>query len=108
MAVGQKVFKPDEIRKTINVLKPEGELFEVRCLEANGRKVYSGYFKSQESLIDQLCRLNSTDSNIYITLGKVKEDCYSREQREKFVMYALYSWILQNELLTDIPTKATL
>lgn len=88
MAVGQKVFEPDEIRKTINVIKPEGELFEVRCLEANGRKVYSGYFKSPESLIDQLCRLNSTDSNIYITLGKVKEDCYSREQREKFVMNA--------------------
>lgn len=88
MAVGQKLFDPDEIRKTINVIKPEGELFEVRCLEANGRKVYSGYFKSPESLIDQLCRLNSTDSNIYITLGKVKEDCYSREQREKFVMNA--------------------
>ena len=88
MAVGQKVFEPDEIRKTINVIKPEGELFEVRCLEANGRKVYSGYFKSPETLIDQLCRLNSTDSNIYITLGKVKEDCYSREQREKFVMNA--------------------
>ena len=88
MAVGQKLFDPDEIRKTINAIKPEGELFEVRCLEANGRKVYSGYFKSPESLIDQLCRLNSTDSNIYITLGKVKEDCYSREQREKFVMNA--------------------
>lgn len=88
MAVGQKLFEPDEIRKTINVLKPDGELFEVRCLEANGRKVYSGYFKSPESLIDQLCRLNSAESNIYITLGKVKEDCYSREQREKFVMNA--------------------
>lgn len=88
MAVGHKLFEPDEIRKTINVIKPDGELFEVRCLEANGRKVYSGYFKSPESLIDQLCRLNSTDSNIYITLGKVKEDCYSREQREKFVMNA--------------------
>jgi len=88
MAVGQKLFDPDEIRKTINAIKPEGELFEVRCLQANGRKVYSGYFKSPESLIDQLCRLNSTDSNIYITLGKVKEDCYSREQREKFVMNA--------------------
>ncbi|PJJ27766.1 AAA family ATPase [Lacrimispora celerecrescens] len=88
MAVGQKLFDPDEIRKTINTIKPDGELFEVRCLEANGRKVYSGYFKSPETLIDQLCRLNSTDSNIYITLGCVKEDCYSREQREKFVMNA--------------------
>lgn len=85
---GKKLFDPDEIRKTVSALKPQGELFEVRCLEANGRRVYSGYFKSPESLIEQLCRLNSTDSNIYITLGKVKEDCYSREQREKFVMNA--------------------
>ena len=65
MAVaGQKLFEPVEILKTINVLKPDRELFEVRCLEANGRRVYSGYFKSPESLIDQLCRLNTSDSNI--------------------------------------------
>lgn len=85
MAVGQKVFDPDEIRKTIHALKPGGELFEVRCLESSGNRIYSGYFHDAETLIDSLCRLNSGESNIYITLNDVKEECYSREQRDKFV-----------------------
>lgn len=88
MGVGQKIFEPDEIRRTINVLKSDGELFEVRCLEANGRRVYSGYFRSAEMLIQQLQRLNSLDSNIYFSLNNVRHECYSREQRDKFVMNA--------------------
>lgn len=88
MGVGQKIFEPDEIRRTINVLKSDGELFEVRCLEANGRRVHSGYFRSAEMLIQQLQRLNSLDSNIYFSLNNVKHECYSREQRDKFVMNA--------------------
>ena len=35
MAVGKKIFEPDEIRKTIQALKDYEELFEVRCLEAH-------------------------------------------------------------------------
>lgn len=88
MGVGQKIFEPDEIRRTINVLKSDGELFEVRCLEANGRRVHSGYFRSAETLIQQLQRLNSLDSNIYFSLNNVRHECYSREQRDKFVMNA--------------------
>ena len=30
MAVGQKIFELDELRKTIHALKNDGELFEVR------------------------------------------------------------------------------
>lgn len=85
MAVGQKLFDPDEIRKTIHALKNDGELFEVRCLEANGKRVSSGYFCNQETMIEQLCRLNSVDSNIYIMLNDIKPECYSREQRDRFV-----------------------
>ena len=85
MAIGQKLFNPDEIRKTIHALKPSGELFEVRCLESSGNRIYSGYFHDTDTLIDALCRLNSGESNIYITLNEVKEECYSREQRDKFI-----------------------
>lgn len=88
MAVGQKLFEPDEIRRTINVLKADGELFEVRCLEANGKRVYSGYFCNPDTLIQQLQRINSADSNIYLSLNYVKSECYSREQRDKFVLNA--------------------
>lgn len=85
MAIGHKLFEPDEIRKTIHALKNDGELFEVRCLEANGKRVSSGYFRDIENMIEQLCRLNSSDSNIYITLNDIKQECYSREQRDRFI-----------------------
>ena len=58
MAVGQKIFELDEIRKTIHALKNDGELFEVRCLEANGKRVSSGYFRNADTMLEQLCHLN--------------------------------------------------
>ena len=85
MAVGQKIFELDEIRKTIHALKNDGELFEVRCLEANGKRVSSGYFRNADTMLEQLCHLNSSDSNIYMVLNDIKPDCYSREQRNRFV-----------------------
>ena len=44
MAVGQKLFNPDEIRRTIHAIKLDGGLFEVRCLESIGNRIYSVYF----------------------------------------------------------------
>ena len=85
MAVGKKIFEPDEIRKTIQALKDYEELFEVRFLEANGKRVSSGYFRDVEVMLDQLSRLNSSDSNVYITLNSIKPECYSRAQRDKFI-----------------------
>lgn len=79
-----KVFDPEEIRKTIHVLKPEGSLFELRCHETNGR-IHSGYFCQADAAIDRLRTLNLTSGNVYITLNRIKDSCYSREQRERFV-----------------------
>jgi len=88
MAVGQKLFELDEIRKTIHALKNDGELFEVRCLEANGKRVSSGYFRNADTMLEQLFHLNSSDSNIYMILNDIKPECYSREQRDKFITNA--------------------
>lgn len=88
MAVGKKIFEPDEIRKTIQVLKDSGELFEVRCLESNGKRVSSGYFRDTEMMLEQLSKLSTSDSNIYIMLNNIKPECYSREQRDKFITNA--------------------
>lgn len=85
MAVG-KLFEPSEIRKTVHALKNDGDLFEIRCLEANGKKVSSGYFHDTETMVKQLCKLNPTESNIYIVLNDIKQECYSREQRDYFVV----------------------
>lgn len=86
MAIGQKVFDPDEIRKALHALKGEDELFEIRCLEANGKRVISGYFRNVETMLEQLSRLNLSDNNVYITLNNIKAECYSREQRDKFIV----------------------
>ena len=59
MAVGKKIFEPDEIRKTIQALKDSGELFEVRCLESNGKRVSSGYFRDTEMMLEQLSKLST-------------------------------------------------
>ena len=77
----------NELRKTINVLKPNNQLFEVRIID--GKQNSSGYFTNADTLIKELNKNSLKDkSNIYITLNEVNEACYSRKQRDKFVDYA--------------------
>lgn len=78
-----------EIRKTIAILKPDGELFEVRVIY-NSRAVYSGYFKDADSLMKAFSRdiRDYADCNIYITLNMLKDACYSRDQKDRFVRNA--------------------
>lgn len=77
-----------EIRKTITVMKPEKELFEVRIIFSGGTNA-SGYFTDAETLIRALkCFHASGTSNIYITLNAIKDECYSRQQRDQFIKNA--------------------
>lgn len=79
----------NEIRKTLAILKPDNELFEVRVIY-NNRTTYSGYFKDADSLIKAFNKdiRDYANCNIYITLNSLKEACYDREQRNKFVRNA--------------------
>ena len=45
-----------EIRKTIGLLKPNNELFEVRIIYSE-KKNYSGYFTDAETLISELKKI---------------------------------------------------
>ena len=82
-------FDESEIRKAISILKPEGELFEIRIISGNKKqKPYVGYFKSADVLIGELRKQNLKGCNVYITLQKVKDACYSREQKDVFVQGA--------------------
>lgn len=77
-----------EIRKTITIMKPEKELFEVRIIFSGGTNA-SGYFTDAETLIKTLkCYHASGTSNIYITLNGIKDECYSRQQRDQFIKNA--------------------
>ena len=82
-----KVFEPAEIRKAINIMKPDNELFEIRCHESD-RKIHSGYFRSADTAFEALRALNPASGNIYITLNHINDSCYSRGQRDRFITNA--------------------
>ena len=76
-------FDEKEIKKTISVMKPDGQLFEVRVIYGNAPAL-SGYFTDADTLIDNLRRINHRDCNVYITLNQINTACYSRSQRDVF------------------------
>lgn len=76
-------FNETEIRKTIALMKPEGQLFETRIIYGN-KSVLSGYFRDADKLIDAMRRVNPKNCNVYITLNSLHDGCYSRGQRDCF------------------------
>lgn len=75
----------DELKKTISVLKPNHQLFEVRILGSNKRNVLSGYFTNADVLIKAFDTVDLRNTNVYITLNTLNDALYSRIQRDKFV-----------------------
>ena len=57
-----------------------GELFEVRVV--GSRDTYSGYFEDPDVCIDQLQRLNDNSANVYLTLNRLNQSLYNRQQRD--------------------------
>lgn len=75
----------NQIRKTISILKPDNELFEIRILSSNKKSIISGYFRDADTLIQALDRVDVRSKNIYITLNCVKDELYSRMQHDTFL-----------------------
>lgn len=80
---GNQYIDPAEIRQAIQILKPGGQLFEVRIIR--GLASISGYFRDADALIEQLQRQDLRDANVYITLQQVHEGCEARRQWETFI-----------------------
>ena len=79
-------FNEQELRKTIHLLKPDGELFEIRFIGNSGKLNFSGYFTDTDILIERMKNLSTTEQgNFYITLNKINSACYSRQQKDIFV-----------------------
>lgn len=76
-------YNSDEIRKAITTIKAPGELFEIRIIE--GKTIYSGYFKDAEKAVEELSKQRLTGKNVFITLNKIKDACYSRAQHDCFI-----------------------
>ena len=78
-----QVLWEQEIRKAIEVLKPDGQLFEVRIINSN-KRVSSGYFRDADTLIRCLKSQNLTGCNIYFTINALNDACYDRKQKNHF------------------------
>lgn len=77
-----------ELKKAIHILKDPGELFEVRIISNGKKQPISGYFTSQETLINALGKIDPRGKNFYITLNVLNEALYGREQHDRFVLGA--------------------
>jgi hypothetical protein len=75
------------IRQTINYLKPNHELFEVRIIgKGNRKRIISGYFTDVDTLIKQFDTIDHRGTNMYITINKINDDLYARAQHDCFRM----------------------
>lgn len=78
-----RYIDPAEIRQAIQILKPGGQLFEVRIIR--GFSSISGYFRDADSLIGQLEIMNLKDANVYMTLQEIHPGCEARRQWGEFI-----------------------
>ena len=69
------------IRQWYDIFKNNGQLVEIRILDPETKRSYSGYFKSVESILREIKKYDKC--NLYFTLNAIDEACYSREQHER-------------------------
>lgn len=76
-----------KIKESIEILKPNNALYEIRILQGSGKRktIISGYFKGTKNLERAFKTVNLSKANVFLTLNDIDNDCYSREQHEKFV-----------------------
>ena len=75
----------NETRRAIELLQASGEVFEVRVIGTASRKdIISGYFQDADTLFQKFDTIDLRKRNVYITLGEVREECFSRSQCERF------------------------
>ena len=72
-------FNKEEVKKALELLKPDGEPFEIRTISKKGKKniVYHGFFTDTEKVVDVLSKHNFPDNintQIYFTLNSINRD----------------------------------
>ena len=77
----------EKIKQSIELLKPNNELYEIRILLGSGRRktTISGYFKGTKNLEKAFSKVDLSRANVFYTLHKIDAECYSREQHERFL-----------------------
>ena len=75
----------DEIRRAIEVLQDPSCVFEVRAIGTTKKDILSGYFRDADTLLRALSRIQPQGRNLYITLARIKDECFSRSQHNRFL-----------------------
>lgn len=70
-----------EIRKFIDVIHPNNQLFEIRVVD--GKRTYSGYFTDSAKAYEAIQPYRNL--NMYMVFNNIKEACYGRVQRDKII-----------------------
>ena len=69
------------LRMWYDVFKNNHELVEIRILDPETKRSYSGYFTNIETILSEIKRYEKC--NLYFTLNVIDPACYSREQHDK-------------------------
>lgn len=69
------------IREWYDVFKDNKDLTEIRILDPETKRSYSGYFTDIEVILKEIRRFDKC--NIYFTLNIIDPACYSREQHDR-------------------------
>ena len=69
------------LRQWFDVFKDNKELVEIRILDPNTKRSYSGYFTDIETILREIKPYENC--NLYFTLNVVNEACYAREQHDR-------------------------
>lgn len=69
------------LRQWYDVFKDNHELVEIRILDPETKRSYSGYFTDIETILREIKRYEKC--NLYFTLNVIDNACYSREQHDR-------------------------
>lgn len=69
------------LRQWYDVFKDNKELVEIRILDPETKRSYSGYFTDIETILNEIKRYEKC--NLYFTLNVIDPACYSREQHDR-------------------------
>ena len=77
----------EKVKQSIDVLKPNNELYEIRILQGSGKRktTISGYFRGTKNLEKAFKTINLSKASVFLSLNAIHRDCYAREQHEKFL-----------------------
>lgn len=72
-----------EVRRSLDIFKPNNELVEIRVIGQKKGEIYSGYYTNPDDIIRDIKQ--HEDKNIYFIFNGIKELCYSKQQRDKLI-----------------------